>query len=724
MTTRTPSPDDARPKPVRGARTPASAADAGAKASAGKTSGAKTAGKTSGAKTAATTSAAKTPAKAAAAKSPAAKAPAAKTPAAKAPAAKTPATAKPAAAAPTLAAPPPTLTRTHVAGLDGLRAIAVIVVVLFHLTPGAMVGGYLGVDIFFVVSGFIITRLLLIEHVSTGGIRLRDFWRRRARRLLPALVVLLLVCSSAALLVGGDVLVGLGAQLLTALTFSSNWYFIASGSDYFASTAPELFRNLWSLAVEEQFYLLWPLVLLLVVLRLPRVARIVVLALATAASAVAMAMLLTPGNPTSVYYGTGTHAFGLTLGALLAAAGQWWPTRVLEWSRGARRTLGVLGSLALAGLIALAVLMPGDADWAYRGGLFAVAGLTAVLIAAFLVPASPLARAVDVAPLRWVGRRSYGIYLWHWPVFVLLAAALPAWASDAALAWALGGVAAVVTVVIAALSFRFVETPIRRDGFRATLGAWTAAWRGPRLAAAGSAAALVLVLVGVAGTTAALVAQPEHSDAAERIQAGQDALRETPTATPTPAETPTPEPGGPPMQLQGEQITAIGDSVMLAAVPELQAAFPGIQIDAVVSRQMSAAPDILRGLADAGALRAVVVVALGTNGSIGQQTLDDIRSVIGPDRELVLVTAQAPRGWIPGVNSLLASYAWQYRNVELADWYTAIQPNLGELARDRVHFGHFGATVFTATITEALQRLAALPPLRDEVADESLPRPV
>ncbi|OJX67868.1 MAG: hypothetical protein BGO94_00855 [Micrococcales bacterium 72-143] len=618
------------------------------------------------------------------------------------------------------AAPP---ARTHLAGLDGLRAIAVIVVVLFHLTPGAVVGGYLGVDVFFVVSGFIITRLLLLEHVATGRIRLGAFWLRRARRLLPALLVLLLACSTAALLIGGDVLVGLGGQLLTALTFSSNWYFIASGSDYFASTAPELFRNLWSLAVEEQFYLLWPLLLLLVVLRLPRPARIVALALATTASALAMGMLLVPGNPTSVYYGTGTHAFGLTLGALLAVASRWWSPRALEWPRAARRGLGLAGALALSGLLALSFLMPGEADWAYRGGLLAVAVLTAVLIAAFLVPGSALARGVDAAPLRWIGRRSYGIYLWHWPVFVLLTAALPAWTMDPALAWALGGVAAAITVVAAALSYRFVETPIRRDGFRAALRAWAAGWRAPRLVTLGSAAAIILLLAGIAGTAAALVVQPRQSDVADRIQAGEDAIRETP-APPAPSASPTPDPTGPPPQLQGDQITAVGDSVMLAAVPELQEAFPGIQIDAVVSRQMSSAPDILRALRDAGALRPFVVVALGTNGSVGQQTLEDIRDVIGPERELVLVTAQAPRGWIPGVNEKLGAFAWQYRDVELADWYTAIQPHLDVLARDKVHFGGAGARIFTATIQEALTRLAALPPVRDELADESLPRPV
>ena len=618
--------------------------------------------------------------------------------------------------------PAPPIAR--VAGLDGLRAIAVIVVVLFHLTPGLMIGGYLGVDVFFVVSGFIITRLLLTEHATQGGIRLGAFWVRRARRLLPALVLLLLVISSAALAVGGDVLVGLGGQLAASLTFSSNWYFIVTGSDYFAHTAPELFRNLWSLAVEEQFYLLWPVVLLFVVLRLSRGGRVAFLAALTAASAVAMALLLVPASPTAVYYSTGTHAFGLTLGALLAVVSHRWPTHALEWRRGVRAGLGVAGVVALAGLLALSAVMPGEADWTYQGGLVAVAVLTSVLIAAFLVPGSTLARTIDAAPLRWVGERSYGIYLWHWPVFVLLAAALPGWTRDVGSAWLLGAIAAVVTVVAAALSFRFIETPIRRNGFRASWRAWVGGWRRSRLAALASALVLALVVGGLAGTATAIVVQPSASEVEQRVQAGEHALRETPRPTPSPSATPSPQPGGPPPQLSGEHITAVGDSVMLAAVPELQEAFPGIHIDAAVSRQMWTAPGILRELRDAGALRRVVVVALGTNGSIGEETLLEIREVLGPERELVLVTAQAPRGWIPGVNAQLAAFAWQYRNVELADWYTAIQPNLGELARDQVHFGHVGATIFTATITQALQRLATLPPLRDEVADESLPRPV
>ena len=154
---------------------------------------------------------------------------------------------------------------SHLRGIDGLRAIAVILVVLFHVLPGALPGGGLGVDIFFVLSGFLITGLLVAERAESGSTRFRAFWARRARRLLPALAIVLLVCTSAALMLGGDVLVGIGRQVLGAATFSSNWLAIGNHTSYFAGTTPELFRNLWSLAVEEQFYLVWPFVVLLVI---------------------------------------------------------------------------------------------------------------------------------------------------------------------------------------------------------------------------------------------------------------------------------------------------------------------------------------------------------------------------------------------------------------------------------------------------------------------------
>jgi peptidoglycan/LPS O-acetylase OafA/YrhL len=608
----------------------------------------------------------------------------------------------------------------RVPGLDGIRALAVTTVIVFHLVPGTLVGGYLGVDIFFVVSGFLITTLLLRERAASGRISLRAFWARRARRLLPALGLLLLACCTAALIVGGDVLVGLGTQVLGATTFSSNWLFIGAGNSYFDATVPELFRNLWSLAVEEQFYLVWPLLVVLLLVRIPRWARLVGIGALAVASAVWMGVLYSPVDPTRVYYGTDTHAFGLALGAFLAvlAVGR----GIQDQSGGMPRRLvrvvtTVGGGLAIAALVALAVVMVGDTEIPYRGGLAVVAILTALAIAALLVPGSPLARVLDFAPIRWVGVRSYGLYLWHWPVVVLLASALPTWSREGTEGWTLGGIALAITVLAAALSYRFLEQPIRRYGFRRTAAAIMAA--APRSRRAFGAAFAMVLAVGLAGASvAALVSDPGRGEAQQYIEAGQAAIDE---GAPGPTETPDDDAAGEPAT--GDQILALGDSVMLAAAPALQAEFPGIAIDAQVSRSMYVAPSLVEAYASAGALRPVVVLALGTNGPIERSTLEEVRRILGPDRELIVVNAQAPRGWIPGVNAELSSFALVYRNVELANWHDAIQPYLSEMARDQIHFGPIGAGVFAATVSEAIDRLAELPPLRDESTALAVPQP-
>ncbi|MEO6942881.1 MAG: acyltransferase family protein [Terrimesophilobacter sp.] len=606
------------------------------------------------------------------------------------------------------------------AGLDGLRAIAVITVILFHLTPGAVPGGYLGVDIFFVISGFLITALLVRERETSGQIRLVDFWRRRARRLIPALIVLLLACCSVALVAGGNVLVGLGRQVLGAATFSSNWLSIASGSSYFSETNPELFRNLWSLAVEEQFYLLWPLALLALLLIRRTTIRCIIIGVLAALSAVEMALLYFPGgDATRVYYGTDTHSFGLAIGAVLALASRnWWPWP-LAWPRWLRTSLPTVGAAAILGLLVASFIMPAEADVTYQGGLVAVALLTAVAIAGATMPASVLGRVLDVAPMRWVGERSYGLYLWHWPAFILTTAFLPLLATDGPSGWALGGVALVGTVVTAALSYRFIEQPIRKNGFRATLRQWAAVWPRPGAVVAprvrrfspirltAGLLALGMVIAGGAASVAAMSMDPGETDAQAIIKAGQAIA-----SPPAPPSTVTEPVGSVPVQLPaGDQITAIGDSVMLASAPELARAFSGISIDAVVSRQLSQAPAIVAALKKKGMLRPTLLLGLGTNGPIERWVLEQVRDIVGPDHQIIIVNVQAPRGWTPGVNAILQTFAQQYRNVELANWHSAIAGKLNLLARDQIHPGTTGGTIYAGIVKGALQRLAELPPL-------------
>jgi len=596
---------------------------------------------------------------------------------------------------------------SHLSGLDGLRAVAVLAVIVFHFLPDVLPGGYVGVDVFFVISGFLITGLLVRERATAGRISLPGFWARRARRLLPALVLVVVACSTAAYFIGGDVLVGLGSQVLGAATFSSNWIAIAQGTSYFGGTTPELFRNLWSLAVEEQFYLLWPLLLLLLLLVRNRVVRAGIAGVLAVGSAVAMAVLAGP-DPTRVYYGTDTHSFGLALGAALAfLLESRFTDAPAPLARPLRVGLPIAGGLALAGILVIAAVLP-EADWfATHGGLALVAVLTALAIAGATSAGSWLGRALDVAPLRWVGERSYGLYLWHWPVLVLFVAAIPV---DAAW-WIAPSAALAVTVVASALSYAYIETPLRRRGMR---GSISFVATGRRVIRVVSAVAVAALLATVGFTGAAVALDPGRGEAQTAVETGE-ALAALPgyaTAPRRPQPLPT-----------GDQIYAIGDSVMLAATPQLQESFPGIAIDATVSRQMFEAEDIVAAAVAAGAMRPILVLGLGTNGWIDQETLDAVHGLLPRDTRMIVVNVQVPREWGPEVNQILDDFARHERDVELSNWYSAIQPQLDVLADDEVHPGPTGGRIYCGALADALQRLAEIPPLLDanDYGDASRP---
>lgn len=611
----------------------------------------------------------------------------------------------------TFTAPRPTAARF--AGLDGLRAVAVILVVVYHLFgPALLPGGFLGVDVFFVISGFLITSLLLRELAATGGIRLVEFWRRRARRLLPALLVVLAVCTTLAGLIGGDVLSGLGWQALGALTFSYNWLALAGDTGYFAATTTELFRNVWSLAVEEQFYLLWPLILPLFLLLPRRTWRAAAAAILALASATVMAILVSGGAGTATtafsdavtraYFGTDTHAFGILLGVALAFALPALLDRIGE-RRGGLATGA--GALAVSGVIALALLSPGDGIATFPGILLAASALTAVAILSAAVPGSRAGVALDVAPLRWIGDRSYGIYLWHWPLLVLALAWLRGTGPEAGVPVGVGVGVLAATLAAAELSYRFVETPLRRHGFRGTAARLGAAFRGSARVRARAVGAVAVTALFLGGSSAALAAAPRETSSEAVVAAGAAALEAAEEASPrseplrTPTSPPTPAVSAPsPTPVAGEEITAVGDSVMLAAVPGLLEELPGIQVDAAVSRSVWAGPGILESLAAQGQLRRYVVLALGTNGPVDTGVLQRMVDIAGPERDVILVNAHAPRDWIPQVNADLEAFAAAHPRVSVADWSSAIAPREDLLAGDRIHPGEEGGRLFARTV--------------------------
>jgi len=348
--------------------------------------------------------------------------------------------------------------RRYVPALDGVRALAVLLVLAYHLRLPMVPGGLLGVGIFFTLSGYLITDLLLAQWDARGRVRLGDFWIHRARRLLPAVFVVLVAVAAWILLFDRSRLSSVGGEIAAACGYVSNWWVIAQHGSYFSRFAPPSpLGHLWSLAIEEQFYLIWPWVLLLGVRVVRSRYRLAGLTLvAAAASAVAMALLYTPGvDPTRVYQGTDTRAFGLLIGAAAAMIA---PTRRL------RRPLtptaqNLLDATGVAGLVVIGVLVYTTTEYSaflFRGGLVMLSVATAAVVVAVSHPHSRLAWVLSGRLLQWIGVRSYGIYLWHVPVIVLTT---PITIERASAPVAVAQVAA--TFGLAALSWRYVEDPIR-----------------------------------------------------------------------------------------------------------------------------------------------------------------------------------------------------------------------------------------------------------------------
>jgi peptidoglycan/LPS O-acetylase OafA/YrhL len=391
--------------------------------------------------------------------------------------------------------------------LDGLRALAVLAVIGYHCGLPFLVGGYYGVDAFLVLSGFLITTLLLGEWASTGTISLPGFWARRARRLLPALFLML---GGVALVVGlwPSVLSAqhLFTDTLASIFYVANWHLAAEHASYFdAYQSPSPLLHTWTLAIEEQFYVIWP-ILVLGVLSVKRgvpsrwaTARarlgvVLVLAVAgTVASALWM-MYLAPtggGDPSRVYYGSDTRAQGLLMGAALAVMGQLWGA--VRTTAG-RRLLGLVGMVGAAGVAYMWSQVPESSSLAFHGGFLIISlSCAAVVVAAAQAPRSPVGRLLGWGPLRYVGRISYGMYLWYWPVLLVMTGERTGLHGYALLGPRLG-----VIVALAAGSYHWVETPIRRGA----LQGWRARLAVPAGAAAAAGAVLLAVTVAPATTVA------------------------------------------------------------------------------------------------------------------------------------------------------------------------------------------------------------------------------
>jgi peptidoglycan/LPS O-acetylase OafA/YrhL len=632
----------------------------------------------------------------------------------------------------------------YMPGLDGLRAIAVLAVIAYHLGLGWAPGGLLGVGVFFTLSGYLITDLLLGQWATGGGLRLANFWLRRARRLLPALFVMLIVVMAWVTLAEPSQLSDLRGAVWAATGYFSNWWMIYQHVPYFARFGPPSpLGHLWSLAIEEQFYLLWPWLLLLGLRLIPeRRSSIPVrprLAGATlflaGASALTMALLYQPGFDSSrVYDGTDTRAFGLLLGAALAMV---WPSRSLttEVTVGARQILDAMG---VVGLAAIAVLIWRTNDYSaflYQGGMVLLSVATVMVITALVHPATMLGRALGWRPLRWIGVRSYGIYLWQFPIIVLTT---PAPYSGVDPLRATLQVAASFT--LAALSWRFIEEPIRHGAIgRLWARIKSRTWR-PRpiplrgwAALGGTLFVLLLAGVGLAGLT-----PPTHfSSLAASISVGTGAA-ELPPSSASGGPATGSDPGGvtpPSTRTSCRSVAYIGDSTsegmistdylpdrsdrLGARLARVGATRQRLEITGATSIVETLpggtnADDVARTLV-ANGFDGCWVLALGTNDTadvyVGSSVTLDTRiqrmmSVIG-DQPVMWVTVKSllaggpySEGNMERWNNELLDACSRYPEMKVFDWASAVRD--GWFIPDGIHYTSPGYAQRARLTAEAL----------------------
>ena len=575
------------------------------------------------------------------------------------------------------------ISSTHIPAIDGLRALAVFAVVLYHLGISWIPGGFLGVDLFFVISGYVITRLILDSIESANGLDIKEFYAARIRRLLPGLVVLIIFTSVFTALFAPDAIRRFISDVPFVLTGTNNWQLVALNQDYFQAIGrPPLLQHTWSLAVEFQFYLIWPIILLFVWRRFgKRVVRRAALAIATFSGTALFLFSLQADNATAgrishIYFGTDTHSLGLFLGSALAVS--WIPRNLTRnISQRAQDFIDGIGVFGFIGLLCIFLFIDQSNATLYQiafplAGLFGCATIVSVVH-----PASRFSPLLSNRVFLWIGQRSYGIYLWHWVVFQItrpgvdLTGSLPA----------LNVARVLIVLALADISLRAIEIPIRKgvvqNWFRGMKYRTKTMQKRQRI----FVASVTAFTVAITGSSVALAWQRDQSIIVEvkpELELPDTVFSENKTG-----------------------LWVTGDSVILGIRNKLAMQSEIALINARVGRQI---PELIKAVEEdkpkVGS--SSVVLNVGNNNSVSREDMVKLMELLKDQPKVVVVNTSVPRTWREGNNKIISEVVAGYPNAVLVDWASTAENHPEFFAPDGVHLIEAGSDVYVASILEAL----------------------
>ena len=575
----------------------------------------------------------------------------------------------------------------YIPAIDGLRAIAVISVMLYHLGVPWIPGGFLGVDLFFVISGYVITRLLLDSIHRSGGLDLRAFYKSRLRRLLPPLVFMIITTILFIGVWAPDTIKRLLTDTPFSITGMMNWWLVFRHQDYFEAIGrPPLLQHTWSLGVEAQFYLIWPLILLLVLRRLGRKiipAAALFIAIGSGAALLLVSLSIDANSSqgvSHVYFGTDTHSIGLFLGAALAV--NWIPQNLkIDIAKRAQDVIDGIGIFGFLGLLACFLFINESNSTLYKIA-FPLAGFFGCAIMMSIVhPASRFAPLLQGKAILWIGERSYAIYLWHWIIFQVTRPSVDL----AGASWALYALRVLIVFALADISRRWIELPFR-NGY---IESW---FRGMKYRAKQVrirqqmtlAFSIISVLVATSLVSANAIAISDRNLANLKLEITSNAEIESQITNPS------------------DGLWVAGDSVILGIRNELSNRRQVGLINAHVGRQ---APELIEVLNKdkARMLGAPIIVNMGNNNRLIESEVVSIFEAIKDQPQIIVVNTAVPRGWKDENNSLIQKIAYQYQNVKIVDWSSISQGHPEYFAPDGVHLVPTGINVYVDAILSELK---------------------